>query len=111
MIPLPSWIDPEAWDAFVQMRREIKKPLTHRAAVLILKDLTEIRDKEHCPNAALDQSTVCCWRGVWPAKERVIEAKNRPSDYERTKARLDAESQRKGTKPPPELRAVLKRVA
>ena len=107
MIPLPNWIDPEAWDAFVQMRRQIKKPLTQRAAVLILKDLTEIRDKGHCPNAALDQSTVCCWRGVWPAKDRVIEAKNKPSDYELTKARLDAESKRVVTKPP----AWLKRVA
>lgn len=107
MIPIPSWIDPEAWAAFVDMRKAIKKPLTHRAAVLILKDLTEIRAKGHCPNAALDQSTVCCWRAVWPAKDRVIEDRTKPSEYEATKARLDAESKREVTKPP----AWLKRVA
>jgi hypothetical protein len=108
MIPLPDYIDPEAWAAFVQMRREIKKPLTQRAAMMILRDLEEIRAKGHNPNDALDQSTLCCWRGVWPMKPREIEAVKK-SDYEATQARLQAEAERQIAPPPARVLAMVSR--
>jgi hypothetical protein len=71
---LPSYLSTEAWSEFVKMRTRIKKPLTDYAARLLLKRLQAIKDAGHCPNAALDQSTVNCWAGVWPAREDKIES-------------------------------------
>jgi hypothetical protein len=98
VIGLPAYIDSEAWAGFAEMRRKIRAPLTDRASMLILRDLQKIKDAGHCPNAALDQSTMNGWRGVWPAKEKQIEvtqsstsrleAEKRARDDEQ--ARLDA---------------------
>lgn len=65
-LPLPAYIDPEAWAGFVEMRKKVKAPLTTRAATLILFEVQRIKDAGHDPNAALDQSTMRCWKGVWP---------------------------------------------
>lgn len=73
MIPLPAYIDSEAWAGFVEMRKKIKAPLTTRAAVLILFEIQRIKDAGHDANAALDQSTMKCWRDVWPVKAKEIE--------------------------------------
>ena len=76
-LPLPAYLDPDAWQGFCDMRRAMPKsrPFTTRAAVLILKELQRIKDAGHCPNAALDQSTMRGWAGVWVAEERAIEGK------------------------------------
>jgi hypothetical protein len=74
MIALPSYIDRDAWEGFEAMRKACKKPLTHRAAVLILKELQKLKDAGHDPNAALDQSTNHCWADVYQPKEKPIEA-------------------------------------
>lgn len=102
MVPLPAYVDPEAWAGFVEMRKSIKKPLTQRAATLILRDLQQIKDKGHCPNAALDQSTVCCWRGVFPAKERVIEAAPETAEQYAARQRAEAQAERARAAPMPE---------
>jgi hypothetical protein len=75
LIPLPAYINPEAWAGFVEMRRSMgkTKPFTVRAATLILYELQRIKDAGHCPNAALDQSTLRGWADVWPAKEKQID--------------------------------------
>jgi aminoglycoside phosphotransferase (APT) family kinase protein len=74
MIPIPGYIDPDAWAGFVESRKAMPKsrPFTTRAAVLILKELQRIKDAGHCPNAALDQSTRNGWADVWPAKVKEI---------------------------------------
>ena len=63
---LPSWIDVEAWDGFVEMRKQIKAPLTKRAANLTLRKLEDLRRDGYDPTEVLDQSTQRCWRGVFP---------------------------------------------
>jgi len=75
MIPLPAYIDPEAWVGFVEMRRAMprSRPFTTRAAMLVLYELQRIKDAGHCPNAALDQSTLKGWADVWPSKDKAIE--------------------------------------
>ena len=86
MIPLPAYIDPEAWQGFIDMRKAMPKsrPFTMRAAVLILKELQKIKDAGHDPNAALDQSTMRGWSDVWPAKDKEIRRAGKPmSDWDR----------------------------
>ena len=75
MIPLPAYINPEAWAGFLEMRRAMPKtrPFTARAAALILYELQRIKDAGHCPNAALDQSTLNGWCDVYAPKDKVIE--------------------------------------
>ena len=77
-IPLPAYIDKEAWDGFCEMRRLMPKsrPFSTRAAVLILYELQRIKDAGHCPNAALDQSTVHGWTDVYPSKDKEIARKS-----------------------------------
>ena len=75
MIPLPAWVDPEAWGGFVVMRKAMKRPFTDRAAKLILKELYKLHEAGHDANACLDQSTLKGWTDVYPVKDKPIEAK------------------------------------
>ena len=68
MIPLPPYIDKEAWEGFEEMRIMIKRPMTDRARKLILKRLDSIRKAGHCPNESLDQSTEHNWQTVYEPK-------------------------------------------
>lgn len=66
---IPSWIDKEALEGFIEMRRLIKKPLTDRALSLALGKLKDFKDAGHDPNAILDQSVFNSWQGLFPIKE------------------------------------------
>lgn len=96
---LPNWIDREAWDGFVAMRRAMKKvPFTARAEALVVKELYKIKAAGHCPNAALDQSTLNGWRDVYVPKDKSIQqVKN---DAAETAASLNAERAREFKRPP-----------
>jgi hypothetical protein len=113
MIPLPAYIDADAWAGFVDMRKTIKKPLTFRAATLVLYELQRIKEAGHNANAALDQSTCHCWADVYAPKEKEIERAPVPAT-DRIKQELDA-IDAKATKPPADLldrvRNSLRRVA
>lgn len=67
MIPLPPFIDREAWDGFCDMRKRMGKsvPFTPRAATLVLKELLKLKAQGYDPNECLDQSTMKGWRGVF----------------------------------------------
>ena len=109
MIPLPAYIDPEAWVGFVEMRRAMPKtkPFTDRAAKLILYELQRIKDAGHDPNAALDQSTLRGWADVWPAKAKEIERANgKAADV--TRDYLEAEKARPVVAPPENIRALVR---
>lgn len=92
MIPLPAYIQPEAWAGFVEMRRAMPKtkPFTARAATLILYELQRIKDAGHDPNAALDQSTLRGWADVWPALDKNIQRAPQSAAAATSKA-LDAQ--------------------
>ena len=91
MIPLPAYIDAEAWAGFVEMRRAMpkSKPFTDRAATLILYELQRIKDAGHDPNAALDQSTLHGWADVFVPKDKPIDRAPQ-SAAEETRKALDA---------------------
>lgn len=109
MIPLPGYIDKDAWAGFEAMRKAIKKPLTHRAACLVLYELQRIKDAGHDANAALDQSTNHCWADVYVPKEKPIEPASR-SEADKTAQMLKAQAERGYTAPPAELKLVAQRL-
>lgn len=70
MIPIPGWLDPEAWAAFCEMRKAKGKraPFTDAAAKRILYMLDRMRKEGQNPAEVLWQSVVNGWSGVFPVK-------------------------------------------
>lgn len=67
-IELPDWIPRKAWDDFVAMRNEIRKPLSDAGADLAVKRLDKLRGHGHAPGAVLEQSTLNSWQGLFAVK-------------------------------------------
>lgn len=59
----------ENWNGFCEMRKKIKKPLTDRAAKMILNELERLAPGDnHTKGLILDQSVKRCWQDVYPLK-------------------------------------------
>lgn len=59
----------ENWNGFCEMRKKIKKPLTERAAKMILNELERLAPGDnHTKGLILDQSVKRCWQDVYPLK-------------------------------------------
>jgi hypothetical protein len=65
MPALPDWIPSDAWEAWVELRRRMRAPLTARAAELALQGLSQLRDQGESPRAVLEQSILRGWRGLF----------------------------------------------
>lgn len=64
--PIPKHINYKTWCDFVEMRKQIKKPLTERATVLIINKLVEFGVNG---NASLEQSIASGWSSVFAVKQ------------------------------------------
>ena len=73
MTALPSWIDPEAFEAWRQMRLKKRVPWSDRCHKRALKRLQEIKDAGHDPNRALEESEFRGWTDIFPARDAAIE--------------------------------------
>jgi hypothetical protein len=69
---IPAWISPESWDAFVEMRKKIKAPLTIYAGNLIIRELVKLKSSGEDPQACLDQSIRNGWRDVFPLRDKAL---------------------------------------
>ena len=58
-----------AFDAFIDMRKKIKRPLTERALNQIIKKLETYAENGDDPVEVLDQSTEHCWQTVYELKK------------------------------------------
>jgi hypothetical protein len=67
-LQLPEWINKESWQAFEAMRKKIKKPMSLRAAKMIIRSLENLRHDGDDPNLVLDQSELNSWQDVYPLK-------------------------------------------
>jgi hypothetical protein len=65
MMQTPDWMPTAAWAGFVEMRRKIKKPMTDRAADLIIIKLDGFRAAGHDVEAILNRSVENSWQGVF----------------------------------------------
>jgi len=70
---LPDFIDKELWDAFLEMRRKIKKPVFEKARELWIKDLEKLKATGDDPNEVLRRSIKNNWQGLFPLKKDVGE--------------------------------------
>lgn len=68
--PQPEWLPAEEWEAFEEMRKRIRKPLTGRARVLAIGKLETLRAAGHDPAKVLDQSVLNSWQDLFPPREQ-----------------------------------------
>lgn len=66
----PDWIPRKAWDDYAAMRQRIRKPMTARAAELVVAKLDALRTSGCPPGDVLDQSTMHGWQGVFELKDQ-----------------------------------------
>jgi len=65
---LPDWVPAENWQAWIEFRRKIRKPLTDKAKELAVKKLDELRVQGNDPAQVLDQSVLNGWQGLFEIK-------------------------------------------
>lgn len=64
----PEWINPEVWEAFLQMRIAKKAPPTNYALNLIIKDLEKFKASGHNPDDVIRLSIKNNWTAVYEPK-------------------------------------------
>jgi hypothetical protein len=77
---VPSFVTPSVWNSYVQMRVEIRKPMTPRAMELVFAELERLRTLGHTPDAVLEQSIRNSWQDVYPIRE--IQSSGKVSSYD-----------------------------
>jgi len=101
---LPSWIDPEAWEGYEEMRENIRKPMTKRARERVITRLGEFAALGQNPNEILDTSVRSNWADVYELKPNQggTHGTNRSNEYvspaalrrQRSNAAIDAAVER-----------------
>ena len=66
--PLDSGLD-EAFKDFIDMRKQIKKPMTARAIEMLIAKINGIGDNNRAIEC-LNESTLHCWQSIYPEKTR-----------------------------------------
>lgn len=67
-IILPEWIDKDAWEGFLEVRKSKKAASTQYALSLIIKDLEKFKISGEDPNEILKRSIMNSWKGVFSLK-------------------------------------------
>jgi len=65
---LPDWIDKDAWDAWVDMRRRAKKSPTERAKVLAVKELLALKEAGQDVVKVIDMAVYKGWTSFYALK-------------------------------------------
>lgn len=66
----PSDIPEAEWEAFEDMRRRIKKPMTDKARSLAVERLRQLADDGWPPGVVLNHSTLNNYQGLFPPQDR-----------------------------------------
>jgi len=67
---LPDWMPLETWEAFLAMRKKIKKPATDKAIELLVSKLERYKANGQDIQAVLEKSITSSWQDVFEIKER-----------------------------------------
>lgn len=66
---LADWIPPDAWNAYVEMRKSSRKPLTEPGKRLAVRELERLKNAGQDPRAVLEQSVFRSWQGLFPIRD------------------------------------------
>lgn len=67
-LEIPDWLDANDWKDFVAMRKKLGKPMTDRAAKIIVSKLEKMKVKGINPSIPLQNSIVNSWQDVYEPK-------------------------------------------
>jgi len=67
---IPDWIDQEAWDSFVKMRKTLKKPLSNRGIKMAITQLEGYKNEGYNITEIIDNSVFKCYLGLFPSNEQ-----------------------------------------
>ena len=73
----PPWLPIDAWQGWVEMRKQCKRPLTDRAKARALTKLEALHSAGHDINELLDRSTINGWLDIYEPKEQKHGTTNR----------------------------------
>jgi len=87
----PEWLNETAWNAFMEMRVKIRKPLTEYAKTLIVNKLLKFQEQGYDPIEVLNKATESSWQGIFTTgltpkanePEFTLQAKIREAERER----------------------------
>jgi hypothetical protein len=66
--PLPDWMPIDAWQGWVEMRKQRKRPLTDRAKTRAINKLEALQASGHDIAELLDRSTINGWLDIYEPK-------------------------------------------
>lgn len=78
--PLPDWLPMDAWNGWVEMRKQRKRPLTDRATSRAINKLEALQLAGHNITELLDRSTMNGWLDIYEPKEIKNGAANRKTN-------------------------------
>jgi len=62
---IPDWMPMEAWNAYLDMRKKIKKPMTEYAKYLACRQLQAMKEKGQDIEAVINKSVQHSWSGLY----------------------------------------------
>lgn len=65
---LPDWLPIVEWNAFVDHRKKLKKPLSIYSMNLAIKELKKIVDAGHKPDDVINEAILRGWQSFYPPK-------------------------------------------
>lgn len=68
IIGVPAWFPMDAWQGWVEMRKQRKRPLTDRAKQRAINKLTSLHTAGHDIGELLDRSTINGWLDIYEPK-------------------------------------------
>lgn len=72
--PLPDWMPPADWQAFIDHRKRVRSPMTDLAQTKAIAELDRLRTDGHDPVRVINQSIINGWKGLFPLKHRALGA-------------------------------------
>ena len=75
---IPSWLPADLWADFVEMRRFLRKPMTHKAITLMFSKLEKLRAAGHDPRGVLEQAIANSWTDVYEPKKDAARPRHNP---------------------------------
>jgi uncharacterized protein YdaU (DUF1376 family) len=103
---LPDWMPIETWEAFLAMRKKIKKPATDYALKLLVGKLTKFRESGQDIQKVLEKSITAGWQDVFEIHEKQhfnkfdVSHVTTPPPPNQDAALRKIEEDRKNSKPP-----------
>jgi hypothetical protein len=101
-IELPDWLPFESWDMWCEHREAKEKkadiPWTRPASVVSLKKLTKLHERGLDVVAAIEESVLRGWTGIWEAKDEAAAAAegSAPADWHKSNAGVAEQGKRLG---------------